>query len=254
MMESMSLRETAGHWLGTLLAPAVAWVSRARQARMFHPVGQTYQARLEIEPGLDAPWKELAERLSGPALARFSGALWRNFEHLDVLGVALRLRETSSVSPQRLATDQDLLFATIVSPLTMWLAPFTTNAHDYLGNRYWAVSPFDVGQSRHVKFRLSPVERDSPGQDARVRLPRDESLSVGVNRAAIPLRFEARRTFEPHWRTLATVWLSAAADVDQEALRFSPFQTGRRIVPSGFVHSLRRATYAASQRARPSHR
>ena len=75
-------------------------------------------------------------------------ALWRgNFEHWDVLGVALRLRENDSISPQCAPSDQDLLFATIVSPFTMPFAPFTTNAHDYLDNHYWAVSPFDVGNS-----------------------------------------------------------------------------------------------------------
>jgi len=255
MNESSSLRELAGVWVGRLLAPAVARISRARNARMFHPVGRTYQAKVEVEPGLAAPWRELAERLSGPALARFSGALWRgNFEHIEVLGVALRFRETMSVSAQVSGGDQDLLFATIVSPFTMLFAPFTTNAHDYLANRYWAVSPFDVGHSEHVKFRLSPLAPDARQQTARTRVARDAALAEGVKQAAIPLRLEARRTFEVGWRALATVWLTTAADVDQEALRFSPFQTGRGIVPSGFVHSLRRATYSASQRARPSHR
>lgn len=253
-MNTASMRETAGLWVGKLLAPTVASISSARRARMFHPVGRTYRATIEVAQDLEAPWSELAVRLSGSALARFSGALWRGFEHWEVLGVALRLRENESISADRAATDQDLLFATIVSPFTMPLSPFTTNAHDYLANHYWAVSPFDVGDSRHVKFRLSPTAPDRQQQSRPSRVHRDAALLEAVAKDSISLRLEARHTFELSWRCLATVRLRAPVDLDQEALRFSPFQTGRGVVPSGFVHALRRATYPASQAARPSHR
>jgi hypothetical protein len=43
-------------------------------------------------------------------------------------------------------------------------------------------------------------------------------------------------------------------ELDQEALRFDPFRDGRGITPVGFVHSMRKLTYLASQRARPHHR
>jgi hypothetical protein len=246
-----SWRELAGLGAGLLLAPLASLVSHARRARVFHPVGRTFRAHIEAQSGLGPEWAELAARLSGPALARFSGALWRgNFEACDVLGVALRLRKTADISAERAASDQDLLFATIVSPLTMPFAPFTTNAHDYLANKYWAVSPFDVGRPKHVKFRLSPLKgyARQPSSESR-----DQALASAVERAHVPLRLEARSTFELGWQPLATVWLTEPLEIDQEALRFSPFQTGRGLVPSGFVHALRRATYAASQRARPRH-
>jgi hypothetical protein len=166
------------------------------------------------------------------------------------LGVALRLRESESVTTEILSSDQDLLFATIISPFTMPLAPFTTNAHDYLANKYWAVSPFRVGQARHVKFRLSPACRTEQSSSG---LGRDEALISAVERARVPFRLEARHTFQLTWQPLATVWLTEQLAIDQEALRFVPFQNGRGIVPCGFVHALRRGTYAASQRARPSH-
>lgn len=244
-----SWRELAGLGAGLLLAPLASFVSQRRRARVFHPVGRTFRAQIQAKPGLAAEWAELAARLSGPALARFSGALWRgNFEACDVLGVALRLRSSKDTSAELTASDQDLLFATIVSPLTMPFAPFTTNAHDYLANKYWAVSPFEVGRPRHVKFRLSPLK----GYARKARSePRDQALASAVKRAHVPLQLEARDTFALGWQSLATVWLTEPLDLDQEALRFSPFQNGRGLVPSGFVHSLRRATYAASQRARP---
>jgi len=248
-----SWRELAGLSAGLLLAPLAGSLSRARKARVFHPEGRTFRAQIEENSGLDGTWRALASRLRGPALARFSGALWRGgFERWDVLGVALRLRDRENTSTDPVPSDQDLLFATIVSPFTMPLAPFTTNAHDYLANNYWAVSPFEIGQPRHVKFRLSPTKLPewlSPP----VREARNALLTSAVERARVPLQLEARQTFELTWQPLATVWLTEPLEIDQEALRFSPFQNGRGIVPCGFVHALRQATYAASQRARPHH-
>ncbi|HKO48286.1 MAG TPA: hypothetical protein VJV79_11210 [Polyangiaceae bacterium] len=168
-----------------------------------------------------------------------------------MLGVALRLRENESATTCVLSSDQDLLFATIISPFTMPLAPFTTNSHDYLANKYWAVSPFRVGQARQVKFRLSPACRTE--QQPSSGLHRDEALISAVERAPVPFRLEVRHTFQLTWQPLATAWLTEQLAIDQEALRFMPFQNGRGIVPCGFVHALRRATYAASQRARPNH-
>ncbi|MEO8183439.1 MAG: hypothetical protein ABI895_31785 [Deltaproteobacteria bacterium] len=58
----------------------------------------------------------------------------------------------------------------------------------------------------------------------------------------------------PRWR--ARRWCAGRRrhflDLDQEALRFDPFRAGRGVTPVGFVHALRRATYLASQRARPA--
>ena len=249
-----SLREFAGLWVGRWLAPLAALVSAARRGRVFHPEGCTFRAQLEVAGGLSGPWAELAARLSGPGLVRFSAALWRgHFEHLDVLGVALRLRADASVSAERRSSDQDLLFATIRSPFTLLIAAFSTNSHDYLANQYWAVSPFEVGQARHVKFRLLPPPAGSSHRERAGKRHRNDALRQAVGRAAVPFHLEARRTFELSWQRLCTLWLVEPLDIDQEALRFSPFQNGRSILPSGFVHALRRASYAASQRARPSH-
>jgi hypothetical protein len=130
----MALRERAGELTGWAIAPAVRAASRARGARMFHPEGRTFAA--QVTP-LDAT---LGPRLAGPALVRLSAALWRNgFPHLDVLGLAIRFGWSA---PDH--GDQDLLFATIPSPLTLALAPFTTRAGNYFANRLWAVAPFDV--------------------------------------------------------------------------------------------------------------
>jgi hypothetical protein len=164
---------------------------------------------------------------------------------MEVLGVALRLRKDESVDANVADDDQDLLFATIRSPFTMLFAPFTTDAHDYFNNQYWAVSPFDVPGIGKVKFRISPSALHAPS-----KLNRDARLLTIAASGRATLRVEARQPYCPHWSSIATITLHDRANIDQEALRFSPFHSGRGIVPRGFVHALRKHAYPASQRGR----
>lgn len=241
-----STREVGGRALGHLLAPGIALVSRSRRARMFHPDGITMLARVDpIASASDL--SHLGARLAGGALARFSGALWRRgFEHLDVLGIALRFRDAPLDDAQARPGDQDILFATIRSPFTMPFAPLSTDAGDFMGNRYWAVSPFEVAEAGRVKFRLSPAT-----PPARSHASREGRLEAAVASGSAHWTLEARRTWSFPWSPVAILSLVGIASLDQAALRFSPFQCGRGIVPRGFVHAMRRPAYAASQGARP---
>ncbi len=254
-MDIPALRDLAGLAVGALSSPAIATVSRARRARMFHPEGETFLADVTPARSVNADLRDLADRLHGFALARFSGALWRGgFEHLDVLGIALRFRATEVASTDPSAGDQDLLFATIRSPLTLGIAPFTTRAADYLANTYWAVSPFAIGSGSHVKFRLRPPAEHARGRsDLERETSRNVRLEEAVADGGVAWQLEARRTFTRAWSPLATILLTAPAHLDEEALRFSAYRCGRGIVPRGFVHAMRRPAYAASQWARPSH-
>jgi hypothetical protein len=230
------LREDLGSALGVLWSPAVAAISRARHARMFHPEGIVCIGHVVPEP--DTRFDALAQRLAGPVLARFSAALWKGErEVLDVLGVALRFDGA-----------QDLLFATIRSPFTMPFAPLATDVHDYLANHYWAVSPFEVEGVGRIKFRLapSPTHRSQEGH-------RDDRLRAAVTAGEARFTLSVRRVFRPRWEPIATIVIDRMASVDQEALRFDPFHDGRGIVPAGLVHAIRRAVYPASQDARPPH-
>jgi hypothetical protein len=234
------IRERIGNAIGQVWAPAIAAISKARDARMFHPMGLTFAARADaLGP--------LGERLEGRVLARCSAALWkRPIEHFDVLGIALRFRrgEGDPLDEQARRGDQDLLFATIISPLTMFASPLTTNAHDYLANRYWAVSPFSI-DGRRVKFRLSPSgPREGEGR-------RNERLRAAVANDVADLILEARPTMQRGWEPVAQITLEQELELDQAALRFDPFRTGAGIQPVGLVHAIRRAAYAASQDARP---
>ncbi|MBZ0231906.1 MAG: hypothetical protein K8M05_06105 [Deltaproteobacteria bacterium] len=204
-----------GRNLGDALAPWLERISAARQARTFHPEGIVYAGHVAAEP--HSPFPALAARLDGPVLARFSAALWKGAPRwFDVLGIALRFGD-----------DQDLLLATIRSPFTMPFSPLGTDTRDHAANRYWAVSPFEVAGEGRLKFRLRPRARDAAWL------------------------LEARRVFQWGYHPLARIELARVADeVDQAALRFDPYRNGRGITPSGLVHSIRPAAYAASQRGR----
>ena len=224
-----------------LLAPLTGTLSLLRRARMFHPEGAVYRAEIAVLAG---PFPGLGRRLEGQALARFSTALWRGgSEWMDALGVALRLGADPSATPR--PGDQDLLFATIQHPWTMPFAPLTTEQHDFLANDYFAVSPFDVAGVGRGKLRLvasRPRRLLSRG--------RGERLDEAVARGEAALRLEVRTA--KRWEPVALLRILKRADIDQEALRFSPFRDGKGLTPRGFVHGLRRATYRISQWARPA--
>lgn len=237
---SLRLRQQCGLWLGTLLAPITGAVSKAREARMFHPDGTTYEAN--VESSARAPeLSQLAERLGPSAILRLSSALWRHpHEWPDVLGAALRFGD----GPAR----QELLLATIRFPWTMPFAPLATNFHSFLWNHYHAVSPFEVDGVGIVKFRLR-----SPRLGNRGPLSRVVHLHQAAAEGRAVYELELRRLTEPpwsrHWEPVARITLTKPRDFDSRE-RFSPFRDGAGVRPIGFVHALRVAAYAASQDAR----
>lgn len=242
------LAEQCGLLGGRLLAPFTAAVSSARRARTFHPDGVVYTAAVVSccrEPQLAA----LSESLSGRAFARFSSALWRGaHEWPDVLGAAIRFLPRDGEA----GSDQDLLLATIRFPWTMPFAPFATNFRSFLWNHYHAVSPFQVAGVGPLKFRLrSPRLTNRSGSSRAEHLQR----SAADGRAIFELqaRLLDVSPLTRRWIDLVRIELGAPLHLDQAALRFSPFRSGRGLEPIGFVHALRAAAYAASQDARPAH-
>ena len=211
---------------------------------MFHPVGQTFTGRAIAVGG---PLGSIGEQLAGRVLARCSPALSKTGrEWLDVLGIALRFRPGAGPALDQDAAlgDQALLFATVSTPLALPLAPLRTDAHDFLANRYWAVSPFAVHDHGRVELRLSPIGR-APSAGSR-----EDRLRAAVAAGEAAWWLEARQTLTRRWHPVARISLERATELDDRALRFDPFRTGSGLMPVGFVHSLRRAAYDASQHAR----
>lgn len=236
-----------GRVAGWAMAPLFGLVSHARHARTFHPRGPTYHARVSVHVQAPPRVTSVAQNLEGPALVRFSGALWKHAEHVqDVLGCAIRFQRDDRETAEPAADDQDLLLATIRRPYTMPFAPISTDVEDYLGNDYFAVSPFDAGIGAPIYVRLHPVRRSSRSTGTR-----REKLAgdVAMGEPLLDLEY-GDGPFGP-WFPLATIRLVREAHVDGEALRFRPFRDGRGLHPKGFVHALRVGVYTISQWARP---
>jgi hypothetical protein len=189
----------------------------------------------------------LGDELAGRVLVRCSAALRkRPIEYLDVLGIAMRFRPGNGpdLDERPAAADQDLLFATILSPLTMGFSLFTTNAHDFLHNRYYAVAPFRTRAGRRIKLRLVATGEDG-GEG-----PRDKRLRDAVVEGRAAFVIEARRTMHLRWEPIAHVELDHEVTIAQDVLKFDPFRDGASLTPVGLVHAIRRAAYPASQHAR----
>ncbi|WP_225413360.1 hypothetical protein [Stigmatella hybrida] len=246
----MSLSENLGRFVGALWGPAVRVGAKIRHARLLHPEGITFRGEvkaLDTHAGL----QPLAVNLPGPALVRLSAALWRGHrEWPDVLGLAVRLRATGTVTEAPAEGDQDLLFATLRSAWTLGLAPLTTDTHDWRKNDYYAVSPFEVTGLGRVKLRLVSHRDEVPGKS------RVERIQAAVQAGRALFTFEARPLrgeLAGQWWPLAELRLVEEVTLEPALLRFWPFRTGRGIQPVGFLHSTRIPTYRQSQKARAPH-
>lgn len=221
---------------------------------MFHPRGSLFHATVRPDP--ETPWVGAAKRLSGAALVRLSGALFKpEVRRFEVLGAALRVSSSPIESAEPAPGDQDILFATIKSPLTMPFSPLSTRSDDYMANHYYGVAPFRVAGVGRLKLRLRPLHPLDRRARRREHVEgRAEAIAADVSEGEATFALEGRPTLRRGWEPLARVDVSAPADIDQEALRFDPFRDGRGVTPVGFVHAIRRAVYRASQAARPSTR
>ena len=136
----------------------------------------------------------------------------------------------------------------------MWtLAPaaLSTHVHDYLDNDYFGIAPFRVAGVGRMKLRLTSPRDATPREGSR-----PERLQAALEAGTAVLTFEARAldSGAPNtWRPLADIYLREEVTLDPERLRFSPFRTGLGIVPSGFLHNMRRSAYRQSQEGRTEH-
>lgn len=246
----MSRVSIGGRATGALLAPFTSSISWLRHARMFHPSGLTCAAEVQIATN-DAGALRVAQRLGPAALMRWSSAWWKRREWMDALGVAVRFT-SSPARAQAGDDDQDLLLATIRRPWTLPFAPLTTRQHDFFANDYYAVSPFAVEPLGRIEFRLRSEARATLARPTRTA----RWLAAVADRRAVVLEWAPYRkpwhAFDGRpFRPLVRLVMTEVIAMDQERLRFDPFRAGRGIEPVGWIHDARRATYAASQHARP---
>jgi hypothetical protein len=241
----MRVLEALGRMVGGVLSPLAAMGSLARNARLFHPDGVVYWARVR-PTATEGARGELAQRLEGAAVIRLSSAWWRHDKELpDLLGIAIRFVDRKNMTDRKTLTpssrDQDLLFATVRAVITLPLAPLLTNVNDFLANDYYALLPFSVPNMGRVKFRLVSTRLRSDSANRR------EKLASRVAAGSAELRLEVKRDDpEARWQEIAIVEIEEPARLDQEMLAMNPFRSGRGIVPVGLINMVRAAPYLAS--------
>lgn len=242
-------RELLGFLAGAAVAPAAAVGSLVRRGRVLHPSGVVYRAQVVPVAAGDAA-QEVAARLAGPALVRLSSGLRKGGaeRHPDLLGASIRFRHDSAVSPMPGSGDQDMLFATARSALTLPIALLTTELTSFLWDDYYALGLFESAELGLSQWRLVTPRLASGG------LSRDAALEKAVSVGAAVFELQARDArLGARYESIARIQLVERVEIDQAALRFSPFRAGRGIVPRGFIHAMRVLPYAASQLARPRH-
>jgi len=222
-----------GAVLGLVLGVVVIfWVSLWRAARAVHAEGVVCRAEVIARDGVVGP------RLAGPAIARLSGAFeGQATTGTDVLGLELRLQQNAA-GPD--AGDQDLVFGTFESFATASRDRASTDAGDYLANKYSSVTPWWTPTLGPVTLRLAPPPpgaRDR-GSDRLGRLDAD----LAADRARLVLTAGATEVAE-----LRLVERLAA---DAPSLRVSMFRCGRHVRPVGLRNGVRATVYPISQLAR----
>ncbi len=232
------ISELLGFLLGYPLGLFFAAGSLLRNARFFHPRGLLFSAEVETLP-------ESPVLFPRHALVRFSGAWWKTREWPDVMGLTIRMSKNRIKSVTAEKEDQDLLFASFRSPWEMLLAPFTTEYHDFQENSYYAISPFTINPGTVVDIMVEPTS----GQ--RMAGTREEKLTGNVMAGNVVLRVLMKEKNKKNWRMVAKIRMLEESYLDQEALRFHPFQAGADLRPTGFLQYLRHGPYKMSQWIRP---
>jgi hypothetical protein len=243
--------EVLGLWAGSMSAPLMTIGSLLREARIFHPRGIYFQAKVEPAQDVDPQFVALAQGLSqGDALMRLSAGLSKMSRGVfpDVLGVALRFNTAANDDFAVKEGTQDLLMVTSKSVLTLPIAALRTNRNDFMANLYYGMAKFEIAEQNGMLLRLTPLPQfGSSGED------RYESIRDAVANDEVAFLLETATGSEPtQWYPLVRIRLVNEVKVDDRKMSFWPFYNGQGIKPTGFVQYMRTVPYLSSQWARMS--
>jgi hypothetical protein len=245
------ISEVLGLWAGSLLAPILTVGSLLRQARIFHPRGIYFQAKVEPAADVDPKFATLADGLSkNDALMRLSAGVSKMRRGVlpDVLGVAVRFNTKANADFAAQSGTQDLLMVTSKSVLTLPIAALQTNQHNFLANLYYGMGNFEIGEETGMRLRLTPlVQTGSSGED------RYDMIRAAVINDEVAFQLETASVSQPdQWYPLVRIQLTNEVKIDDRKMSFWPFYSGQDIRPQGFVQYMRPVPYLSSQWARLS--
>jgi hypothetical protein len=245
------ISEVLGLWAGSMLAPLVTVGSLLRQARVFHPRGIYFQAKVEPADNVDPQFDKLVEGLSkGDALMRLSAGMSKMRRGVlpDVLGIAVRFNTAANADFEVQKGTQDLLMATSRSALLLPISALRTNRGDFLANLYHGMGCFELAEQTGMRLRLTPLRQSGgSGKD------RYEMIREAVATDEVAFLLETSMASEPdQWYPLVRIRLLAEVKVDDREMSFWPFNNGQGIRPQGFIQFMRPVPYLSSQWARMS--
>jgi hypothetical protein len=219
---------------GRVAGPVFGVASFLRRARVFHPRGRSFTARLHCAGDPRLAGSVLGASGVHDGVVRFSRGAGVPEPLPDVLGLALRL--DLDAGPQDL-----LLVSSAAAPLGRHaILP----ARDYGATHYSSITPFRLGDAT-VLLGARPVHVGAP-----CPLERLDALAQDVDRVRFDLLVAGR---VGPWATVGEIELGATVpDERGERVRHTPFHAAGGIEPVGAVNALRRRAYADSQAARPS--
>ncbi len=225
-----------GMVFGVALAPVIFLWALITGKRPIHFDGAVCKAELT---GID---QGAGRRLSGPAIARISGGLGKeNSTGKDVLGFSVRCQET--FTDDLTVGDQDLVFGTFTSFLSLPFTMKNVKTEDYLVNEYSSVTPWRVADFGCVTLRARPPRTTvGAGENRLARLEADIAAKTAV------FTIEGKRGGD--WIALATLRLVQRLPSDGKALKISMFRNGRKYHPTGARNGIRAVVYPVSQLAR----
>jgi hypothetical protein len=219
---------------GRVAGPAFGIGSFLRRARVFHPRGRSFPARVRIPGDPRFAGTVLGRAGVHDGVVRFSRGAGVPEPLPDVLGLAVRLELAEG--PQDM-----LLVSSAAAPVARHaILP----ARDYGATHYSSITPFRVGGTTAVLGARAehvgpprPLERLAQLEDA-----------LG----AVRFRILVAEPTGP-WTTAGVVELGPPVpDAHGERVRYTPFHRAGGLEPVGAVNALRRRAYADSQAARPS--
>jgi hypothetical protein len=244
-MFAMQAARALGVATGALMSPVLLPLFLARRRRLIHHTGVVHSARFvppsRVAVGAHA---DLAARLAGPAMVRFSGSVHTAEDKTDALGISMRLHCRTSPSSPYCEGDQDLFF--ITAPSLAWRklrsGVARTQRHDFLANTYWAASAYEVEGLGRVSLRLIPTGGGAEGAD------RVERLQRAIQRDEARLRLEVAPLGSQAYVPVAEIHLGRGLSHEMDtALRLVPASSGRGLRPSGFLQGMRVVPYATGQ-------
>lgn len=221
---------------GRVAGPAFGLGSFLRRARVFHPRGRSFTARVRCSGDPRLVGTVLGRPGVHGGTVRLSRGAGVPEPLPDLLGLALRL--DLAEGPQDL-----LLISSAPAPVARHaLVP----ARDYGGAHYSSITTFGVGTTT-VVLGAVPVHTGPPR-----RLERLQAVSEAVEAGRLGLTILVAEPFGG-WSAVADVELTGPVPDDRgERVRYTPFHAAGGIEPTGPVNALRRRAYADSQVARPS--